>query len=294
MKLIRSDSPEVARCIASAGALASWGSIVLPVCVGNSLGLLIVLTIGRMVSVRAAAWVGIPVFLALNGFLLWRGTSPRLNWILAVCADRVYIRLFVRRGRGRSDVHEPNVLVLEATEIALMSIRSVELFLDGPNPRKVERLLIEPTKAVADEISRHIRTLLAPEGKQVFVASGEGHLAIEWRWCRPILPVFLERTVLTCPSIVVVHEELSELDLNGVWRGISRNLRHNLDPQERQKLVQAKRLGFGCECAGLLGRYKHISFQQAAAYLTEFEQEGTKNGEDSPTQNGVTAQDLHL
>ena len=38
-------------------------------------------------------------------------------------------------------------------------------------------------------------------------------------------------------------------------------------------LVQAKRLGFGCNCAGLLSRYKNISFGKAAAYLAEIEQD---------------------
>jgi hypothetical protein len=57
---------------------------------------------------------------------------------------------------------------------------------------------------------------------------------------------------------------------------MSRNLRKDLkdlSAQERQKLVQAMRLGFGCKCAGLLSRYKWISFGEANAYLAEIEQE---------------------
>ena len=54
------------------------------------------------------------------------------------------------------------------------------------------------------------------------------------------------------------------------------NLNRDLSVQGCQKLVQAIRLGFGCDCAGLLGRYKNISFQKAAAYLAELEQEEAK------------------
>lgn len=96
---------------------------------------------------------------------------------------------------------------------------------------------------------------------------------MEWKWCRPALPIFLQQVARACPSVVIGPEERSELDLNGIWRGISRNLRKDLSAQERQIIVQAKRLGFGCDCAGLLSRYKRISFRKAAAYLEEIEQE---------------------
>lgn len=114
--------------------------------------------------------------------------------------------------------------------------------------------------------------------KAVLVAYEEGRLTIEWKWWRPALRVFLQQVIQECPSVVIVPEERSELDLNGIWRGISRNLRKDLGAQERQMLVQAKRLGFGCNCAGLLSRYKNISFRKAGAYLAEIEREEAEAG----------------
>jgi hypothetical protein len=281
MKLLRSDSPEVVRCIASAGALASlnWPALALA-CIANVLGLLIALTVSLIVSARAAAWISMPVFLALNGYVVWRAVSSRQQWVIAGCAERVYVRLFAWRRGDPCDVNEPNILVLEASEIASMSVRTLEVFLDGPKPRIVEWLVIEPSQAVAEDTYSHIRPLLRllDPDKAVYVANEEGRFTIGWKWWRPALRVFLEEIVRECPSIVIAHEEHSELDLNGVWRGISRNLRKDLSAQDRQKLVQVRRLGFGCECAGLIGRYKHISFQRAAAYLSEVEREEAGTG----------------
>lgn len=62
-------------------------------------------------------------------------------------------------------------------------------------------------------------------------------------------------------------EKRSQLDLNSIWHGISLNL----DQQKRQLLIRAIRLGFRCECQRLFYRYKYISFQKAAAYLSDIE-----------------------
>jgi hypothetical protein len=157
-----------------------------------------------------------------------------------------------------------------------MSIRTVEVFLYGPKPRIVEWLVIEPAQTVADAVSSHVRPLLTPmePDKAVLVVHEEGRLTIEWRWWRPALRVFLQQLVQECPSVVIAPEERSELDLNGIWRGISLNL----EEQKRRLLVRAVRLGFGCECKRLLSRYKYISFQKAAAYLAEIERDEAEAG----------------
>jgi hypothetical protein len=161
-----------------------------------------------------------------------------------------------------------------------MSARTVEVFLSGPKPRIVEWLVIEPAQAVAEDVFDHIRPLLRPldPGKAVLVAIEEGRLTIEWKWWRPALRVFLQEVIRECPSVVIGPEERSALDLNGIWKGIWRKP----DPQQRQMLVQAKHLGFGCECAGLLGRHRHMSFQKAEAYLAEIEQEEARTGGQIP------------
>ncbi len=231
MKLVRYDSPEVTRSIASTGARACWGwSLPTLICIASVPGLLIAVIASLIVSVRAAAWFGVPVVLALNGYLLWRGRSPRLNWVIAGCADRVFVRLFVQRGRGRADIQEPDVLMFEAPEIASIRVRIVEVFLYGPKPKIVEWLVIEPAQAVAQDISRHIRPLLKPDdrGKQVYISNGEGCLTMNWQPCRPALRVFLQQVVRECPSVVIAPEERSELDLKGFGSmGVGRNRMHN-------------------------------------------------------------------
>lgn len=276
MKLVRSDSPEIVQSIATAGAWASrnWYTLAFA-CAANMLAFSITLTVGLGSSARAAAWTGVPIFLALNGYVLWRAQVAHRRWVAVGHADRLYIRLFAWRRRVHDDLRGPDVLVLEGREIASMSARTVEVFLDGSKPRIVEWLVIGPSETVADALPNHVRPLLTPTepDKAVLVACGEGRLTIEWKWWRPALPIFLQQVVRACPSVVIGHEERSELDLNGIWRGISRNLRNDLSAQKRQMLVQAKCLGFGCECAGLLSRYKHMSFREAGAYLAEIEQE---------------------
>jgi hypothetical protein len=272
MKLVRSDSPEVVRNIASAGAWASRNWYTLGTAyAANVLAILIALTVSLSVSVRAAAWVTVPVLLSLNGYVLWRTKASHRRWVLVGCANRLYLRLFAWCRGDHGDDHDPDVLVLEVSEITSMSIKTVEVFVYGPKPEFSEWLVIEPAQAVGDDISRHIRPLLTATDpdKAVLVAHDGGRLTIEWKWWRPALRVFLQQVVQECPSVVIAPEERSELDLNGIWRGISRSLRKDLTVLGRQKLVQALHLGFGCECAGLVGQYKSISFRQAAAYLAE-------------------------
>ena len=272
MKLVRSDSPEVVRSIATAGAWASrnWHTLGFA-CAANVLALLITLAVSLGSAVRTAVWTSVPIFLALNGYVLWRAQAAHRRWVAVGCAGRLYVRLFAWRSRGHGGVYGPDVLVLEAREIASMSIRTVEVFLYGPKPRIVEWLVIEPAQTVANAVSSHVRPLLTPmePDKAVLVAHEEGCLTIEWKSWRPALRVFLQQVVQECPSVVIAPEERSELDLNGIWRGISLNL----ERQKRQLLVRAIRLGFGCECKRLLSRYKYISFQKAAAYLAEIERE---------------------
>jgi hypothetical protein len=274
MKLTRSDSPEVANSIASTGVLACWGwSLLTLVCIASAPGLMIALIASLTVSVRTAVWLGVPIIIALNGYLLWRGRSPHLNWVMAGCTDRVFVRLFVRRGWGQSEKQEPDVIVLESSEIASISIRTVEVFLYGPKPRIVEWLVIKLSQPVADCLFDQISRLLNADnpGKQVCVTNEEGCLTMNWEWCRPFLREFLQQVGRECPSLTIAPEERSELDLNGVWHGV----RGGPDAQQRRMLVKAKRLGFSCECERLLSLYRRIPRGEVSAYMAEIEQEET-------------------
>lgn len=239
-------------------------------CVANLLALLGVLALALTVSVREAVWVSVPVVVALNVYMFCRGRSRRLNWVLAGCADRFFVRLFV----GRTDAREPDTIMFEASEIASMSARTLEVFLYGPEPKFVEWLVVEPIQAVMKSLSGNMPPLLGelrtPDPSMgVHWANEDGRLIIGWKGFQPTLQMFLQGVVRECPYIAIAPEENSELDLNGIWHGISMNF----DAQQRQMLLHAKRLGFGRRLAWLLGMYKCVSPQEAAAYLNNLEQE---------------------
>jgi hypothetical protein len=281
MKLTRSDSLEVARFIASTRARACWvWSVPALACIASVPGLLIALAAGFIVSARAAVWLGVPVLVGLNAFLIWRGTSPRLNCVVAASADRVYVRVFVRRVGRRDHAEEPDATWLDASEIASISPQTIEVFLYGPKPKIVERLVIEPVHDSAQRMSNRIDPLVTPfdPGKQVLAASQDGRLIMDWKWCRPDLREFLDQVARECPSVVIGPEKRSELDLNGIWHG----LREEPDAGQRRLLVQAMRLGFARKCVQLLALYRpssvtarpsSIPLSEAAAYLAKIERE---------------------
>jgi hypothetical protein len=279
MKLVRSDSPEVARCIASTRTRVSR---YLPVFLLGLLPNLVILSIALVsliISVRVATWISLPAFLAWNAWVFWRARSPRLSWVIKAGPERVYIRLFVGFGKAWRELDAPDVIVLETSEIASISIKTVEVFLYGSKPKIVEWLMIEPAHAVAESVSDQIPlflwdTRMHDLSERAYWANEEQRLAVGWEWCRPALRIFLQRIVQECPSIVVGPEECSKLDLNGIWH----EYREELDAQQRRMLVQAKRFGFGCNCAGLLSQHKHMSFRKAGAYLAEIEREEAGTG----------------
>jgi hypothetical protein len=275
MELVRSDSPDVTKSIASTGALVSWRwSVLTLVGISSTPGLLIAVIASLIFSVRAGAWLGVPVILALNGYLLWRGLPARRNWVVAGCADRVFVRLFVRRGKDRTNTQEPDVIVFEASEIVSMTSRVAEVLLYGPKAKIIEWLVIEPVEAIRQVCSDHMLLSLKLDswGKQVYVSNEEGQLTMDWKWCRPDLQAFLQQIARECPSIAIAPEERSEVDLNGIWNGV-RFAWKKPDAQQRHLLVRAMSLGFGYECTELLSRYKGLSFREAGAYLAEIERE---------------------
>ena len=280
MKLARSDSPEVARCIASARLRANrYLSIALIGLLPSLVILLVSLVVGFLVSVQGAAWLCVPAFLAWNSWVLWRARSPHLSWIIGVHDERVCIRLFVGFGRAWRSLNLPDVIILEASEIASMSIRTVEVLVYGPKPRIVEWLMIEPTQAAAENLSDQIPSFLADNrspdfwtpylGERLHWANDDRRFAIGWKMCRPALRVFLRQVARECPSIVVGPEESSELDLNGIWHGV----RGGPNPEQRLMLVEVRRLGFGPDCTKLLNRYRGMPYREIGAFWAEIQRE---------------------
>jgi len=282
MRLVRSDSPEVARCIASASVRASryWPALAYTLSF-DLIILLLFIVMSLLVSVRSAAWLGMFFFLTWNFYVFWLTKLSRRNWVMAVCASRAYVRLYMTREEFPSGIDEPDVVILEASEIASISIRTVEAYLYGPKPKFAECLVIEPAPALAGSIPTnnpsfpgYCETLgCCGESRSnylVRVANEDGRLIVAWRRCHPDLRVFVQKVVREFPSVVVGLEERCELDLNSIWHGYGSM---NLDEQQRHSLLQAKSFGFGPDCAWLITTHKNVSSPEVQACLAELERE---------------------
>lgn len=291
MKFVRSDAPEVARGLASAGVRArrrfSAFLYGLPL---NAVILLIAVAVSLLASVRAAACFGVPALVVWNGYVLWLLRFSNRHWVIAACADEVYVRLFMARGS------EPHVIVLETSEIASMSIKVVEAFVYGPDPQFAEWLVIKPAQPLAKIVPSQSLSFLESiwihdSGNQARAGVLGGRLTIGWKYCDPALRTFLQQVVRGCPSVVIAPEEHSELDLNGIWQHGSRE---EPNAQQIQMLVEAKRLGFGPECVQRLSQYKHMSLREASAYLARAEREEAGAGYDPRTGDEFTMHYPHL
>jgi hypothetical protein len=287
MKFVRSDTPEVARSIASASVRVSryWPAFryALPF---DLIILLLFIVMSLLVSVRSAAWLGMFFFLTWNAYVFWLTKLSRRNWVMAVCAGRAYVRLYMTREEVPSGIDEPDVIVFDASEIASISIRTVEAYLYGPKPKFAECLVIEPAPSVAGSVPtnnpsfpRYCETLgCCGESRSnylVHVANEDGRLVVAWRRCHPDVRVFVREIVREFPFVFVGPEERCEIDLNSIWHGY-RSM--NLDEQQRHSLLQAKCFGFGPDCAWLLTTHKDVSSPEVQACLAELEREEAGTG----------------
>ncbi len=291
MKFVRSDAPEVARSLASAGVRADRRFPIFPYGFPlNALILLIAIAVSLLVSVRAAACFGVPALVAWNVYVLWLLKFSSRHWVIAACADDVYVRLFLARGS------EPHVILLETSEIASMSIKIFEAFVYGPDPQLAEWLVIEPAQAIAEIVPSDSLSFLESiwtydSGNLARVGVLGGRFTIGWKYCDPAIRTFLQQVVGECPSVVVAPEEHSELDLNSIWQ---HGIREEPNAAQLQMLVQAKRLGFGAECVQRLSQYRHMSLREASAYLAAAERAKAAAGHDRWTQDDYTMHYPHL
>lgn len=274
MKFLQSNLPEVSRGIKSSKTRASRYLSVLLLGLLPNLFIVSVGLLYLIVSERMAVWVGVLVLLVWNIWALWRARSSRFSWLIKTSPELLYIHLAVRFGSAWRGVDVPDILAIEPSEIASVSIRTVEVFLYGPKPRVVEWLMINPIPQVAENIPGQMPPFLGDTrtpklSERIYWDNEKRRLAVGWKRCRPDLRVFLQQIIQEYPSITIGSEDHSELDLNDIWRGSFLNL----DQPKRRLLAQAVSLGFRRHCGRLLCRYKYISFLKAAAYLAEVERE---------------------
>ncbi len=212
--------------------------------------------------------------------------SSRRNWCIAVCSARVYIRLSVKPSEG---------IVIEASEIASLSIRTVEVFLYGPESTTDEWLVIEPAQMVPEAAFARISTSLREfrtlgSNNRMWVSREGRRLVIGWKWCHPPIRTFLGQIARECPSIVISPEAHSNLDLNGFWKGTSQDI----GEEGRKLLFQAIHLGFGPNCRRLLTRHKYKSPKEAKELLAEIEQEYSGLGRHSEAKNDAATGESQL
>jgi len=239
---------------------------------------------GSFISIRAAFWFGVPVFIGMDLYALW-WHYHHAHWAAAGCGDKVFVRLFWWRGKKKDDPGEPDVLMLEASEIASMFVRTVEVYIYGPKPKFVEWLVIEPAETIALDVSDQISPLQSATGpnlcgikpidprRQVSVGNEVGPLTIEWKWIRPDLRTFVQQIASECPSVAVAPEVRTELDLNGIWW---HNARGKPNSEQRRLLAQAIRLGFGRDCVHYLSLYRSMPLPEARSFLAEVMQDQTE------------------
>jgi hypothetical protein len=143
VRLLQSDVPEIAACLASGHYLIVRGSRAdFHGCLGNfAISGLIVLA--RSMDVAHALALGLTLLFVWNLILHWRVVFGYQSWVFLGCEERFYIRVFrpLRPGAGQP---EAGILALDASEVASISVQTREVFVHGPQPRIYEWLVIEP------------------------------------------------------------------------------------------------------------------------------------------------------
>ena len=118
MRLIRSNSTEVAQRLASRGCVYARDPYAdIHVCIGGNVFIAVVITsVPMLVGFRATVIaIAVAAAVLLNGILLYRARLGRQHWIIASSGSMFYVRLFMRR--KNSDLDDPDVIELSRDEI---------------------------------------------------------------------------------------------------------------------------------------------------------------------------------
>ena len=195
MKLVRSDSPEVAprHRLRPEPGLSRHLPILLLGLVTKPANLVDCLCrVVSIASVRVAAWAAVPALLVWNMWVIWRAKSPRLSWVIGACAERVYIRLYVGFGKPWRELDAAGCHRARNIGNSIDINPNYRSALYGPKPKVAEWLVIEPSQVAAENISEEAPSFLldtrradwtAPYlNERVYWADGERCINVGWKF----------------------------------------------------------------------------------------------------------------
>jgi hypothetical protein len=260
MRLIRSDSPEIAQALSPRNCLLAdspWTDLPGTIAGNFLIGIL-------FLGLRTFEWdyttrlVG-ALLILWNGMRLARATFSRRHWMVAACAERFYVRLFKPTVPGPRHNTEADVMALDVAELAALQIRTTDVFVRGPKPKVYRWLVLEPVQEVRPSIADWFERLgPLPHGacpvpaadgsyREWFTRHESGSVTVAWYQYRPALEKFLRQTASRFPNLTILPEAHTELDLISF---VSKR-----EPERRRLLAQAKRMGFNGDCVGALFLY---------------------------------------
>lgn len=289
MKIVTSDSPEVAHCLASTDSVRAYrpyGDFEEGVTFAINAATVLLIVAFWTLGWKLVAKLGVAVLLGRICILLWRGVVSRRHWIVIGCAERFYFQLFRPFG-ARGLALEPNVMELDVSELTAVSLQRVEIFIEGPKPHVAESLVVELEPKTQLAITEQFERLSPPrtsrfdliERRKWFIRWAGGALRIRWKWLGPDLRKFLGEVGRRYPKLTV-GESRSELDLVRFGR--------MPEAEQRKLLVQVARLGFRSDCISVLmnNRYKRMSMVEAVRYMAEIDNEENQRARERPLLNG--------
>jgi hypothetical protein len=298
MRLLRSDSPEVIRALASQDCVSADSPRSE---VGRALGGSMLIGL-LFLCLRGAHWdyagqLAGAVLVIWNGVQLWRATFKRRHWLLAACEGRFYIRLFNPVGSRSGQDTEANVLTLDMAEVGGIQVRTADIFIHGPKPTVYEWLVIEAKRELWASAADHFERLGQPAPGFCPVAAGNGpygewfagwwneRVSVRWLGYRPTLKEYVRRIAARYPDLTIQPEAHPELDLVSI---VSKR-----EPERRRLLAQAKKMGFNNECVWALYMYTGCTLYQRTKSLKEAQEYmstvdvGADDEVDPPEQTGA-------
>ncbi len=270
MRLLRSDSSDVARVLASRDCILVRRRLYdFPTALlGNAI--ILVLLAGARVAIATlpVLRIGLSLLLLWNLMLAVRTKLGKTNWVVAVSGKVFLLKLFVPRGPGGVATADLNVMEMHQEEIASLSFLTTDLMWPGTSPSVIQWLVVEPSSTSREAFEDCARPLFPSSWgcdphREWFAGWKDMKVFVRWELFQPDLPHFWTLIRLQKPNYSIAEGQRSSLDLRTFWS----------KPEEEQSelLRSAKRLGFGPTCILILKRYRHMSAAESLRYLAKIE-----------------------